>query len=106
VDSRLDKYITSKIDGYFERSDAGRPLNKKLGELEVKFNQDDFTKPATKDKTTVYTQYIFANLEKHKVMVVLNKRYNAFNIQLCVNNSAKSCSTKNSNLKQDIIPSP
>ena len=35
-------------------------------------------------------------------MVVLNKRYNSFNIVLCVNDAAKSCRIRNSNLNEDI----
>jgi len=46
--------------------------------------------------------YIFANMQKHRVSLVLNRRNNTFSVRVCVNGAEKSCKIYQNNIRQDI----
>jgi hypothetical protein len=129
VEPKIDNWLSTKLDAYFKAAMIDSRTNVAINhmkQLENKmnielmsikntlygdidavytisysFNKEDIEALGSK-KGPNYRQYIFANLQKHKVIVILNRRYNSFSLKFCVNSQHKSCRTKNNDMNEDI----
>src|SRR5262245_37363757 len=122
VQPRLDYYLMTKFNSYFEGEKGQLAVSARAVQNDIKhaaveqfksiwnslYNDVDavypiynsFSREDFKDveQGPSFSLYIYADPQKHIVLVSLFRRQNSFDFEFCVNNAAKSCDVKSNNM--------
>jgi hypothetical protein len=95
--AKLEKMKTSLYDDI----DAVYTISHTFTELDITGSKDA---PLKQVKPIIFSHYIFADLAKHSVKLVINRRLNSFGLDVCYNgNQGKAfCDERTSNFGEDI----